>query len=663
MPYKTMELPSNQENVFFENPSHFLLLYAEISPPNEKSDCFLEINQLLKDKKLFYDWSFSDSRLLSQFREIESILKKEGEFSKKEIFSLFLNLRHMIELHIVAEEKEDILYKIYNQINHIPLFQLPSPLLFSEYEEIIQEYTPILCEKPSTILIWNIENFSSLALRFLDDLEKAGFEIVLITNQKNFSFLSWETDQGNENNNNTENIRKDSMNQSTNLAEIKKFESYDKNLFLCSLHALWNKEKEELNWNRYHLKNALHSGIFPISFLRTFYKIESFLKNISNHSEFKEFMTILIERKKSSLPTDIPFHLLSIYDENYLSWQELEEFSKCIEELNTLSFLLFHDATEDFTEIFSDLSLFYNNSQAYFFKFQEEKIQSFYHSRFQSLENNPLWKKFQVFESVEVEQKKAEDFSHFLTDSYRFSQESLKEIVKTISIPHSFKDDCNSPEISPSQFSLIHPKQKTPLIHYDRYHTISSFLCPNRYIFSYIFNETPLFLQENMYEKFYENLLVLYVWQNEEDYLPQKIIENLPQLIRDADHKFSHFFPFFTEKQRLECRILAGNYLRNSIITRNNTLRDFAPSHMEMKWLFGEAAFEQKQKFLAENFNLPIFSTFHGKENKYSLHNIPKKEGKTLAIQEALTDFINSNENRPNKGPWCEFCPHEVFCP
>lgn len=714
LPYSSFQ----SKDFFLENNSYLHIFNEEITfeknfLANEKiiNSPTLDINLLQNHKKLFYDWNLNTQKSYKQFQEIYHLCQNNTEFSSESLF-YWKQIRNSMELNFSTEFISDhvLLSQFIPTIRDNTIFHLPAALSSGEYIKILEELLPVTYEKIPTLLIHGIHNYSPLQLRCLQDLEYSGFPILIMTFGLEFAdflelppaFLSFVPKNIEISPPTpcfkTENKTDEQYNQSFQKEEKTDFLA----IFSHSLFELWNPEQAEIDLDSHYLKQCFHS--FPteefqrIRLVKIYYKLEFFLKNKILLTDFINIFEkkFLPQRELSQQANMIPFSLLSLYQEITLSSNEIELFLQSITVLNEISHIFFLEQGDFFHQAFSLLKLFQDNKQNDFLEIQENLLLNTLLTELESKisQCNPSQHKIiqnllEYMKKLLNEPKKLDFLPPFNFENQEiFSKQpffSLEKCNKYTVIQNIFIESCQKQKQFTENFSFLFSQnlesppyqnaedfvmlgqlpRKVLFLEYDRVHAMSAFLCPFRYFSSHILTENSVFSLEKQYEKFYENLLIMIIWKNFSCHAQQEIDLHLFEILGQIEEKYHCFFPFFSEKQRFDCKLNAETYLRQAIFKgKLEKIREFAPSHMEMKWKFGEAFFQGDSSVTSHH--VTIFPSLESSSKRYSLHKLPKhqeqRREQVEILEKNMIDYLNRPENLKNYGSWCHTCPHLAFC-
>lgn len=476
--------------------------------------------------------------------------------------------------------------------------------------------------------------------------------------------------------------------------------------FLPSLLEMWDEKSGSIKLNKRNLKVCLEQWCFSSKSIReimnVYLKLEIFFDVDMQFSDFCEIMEHIFQKNHSFLSDkkDTPFHMLSIYASP--SEEEVVLLIETIYTLNEVAGILFlnYHSLKELQVSLEYLKLLYDGRDYELFLAEEsaiiERLEE--HLNQESLSFNSLTstikERIQKIRGIN-EEDEIRSLWNVIGDIYQHREEGKISFFGTTA-PQKRKDILSDffhrtqKEVNPNMekyrkqvdissniqayflsMSLLYQGLeeknfgnqgvkhiRSPKIYqssYDRVQIMSLFLCPYRYFNSYILQQAPIIHELPLYEKFYENLLIMTVWQQ----IAGSRETAVDHLLQGADVRCAQYLPFLNQKQRLDGMTRAKFYLNNSILKPGTVVRDFAPSHMEMKFRFGEAFFQG----VGDTPPLSCFTQFI-KKNYHSLHQIPKKTEKEMVkgFQEAMSSYINSNGTVVRFGDWCEFCTERIYC-
>lgn len=486
---------------------------------------------------------------------------------------------------------------------------------------------------------------------------------------------------------------------SSTSSELNTHESFSIPVFLHNLLKMWDTRKKDLCFSADLLEKCFHSSpflsetqenLFPfyrkissiflenITFTCLIEKLESYIKNYSEIEDDDKYVEV---RK------------LRVYEEIQVLQKELVYFAKEIQFYQNLAVTLFENP-DNFhylqeilinVECFGDMELamsqeerciescleILNRKSSTFEgekRFQEILFQRKDHTFLDNTvdfdfgdievcESCHQANQFDTFLSAnEVNRIKFADYCVIKGDMLQIYVESLVLLnyIKNLIKNKEFSEGQRKPEPNFCN-EKISNKKKILQVQYDRYYAMSMFLCPKRYFYQFILHKSENVLSTEECGKFYENLIILLIWQVIAGKNQDEVNSCITSMIRQVDEKYSVLFPFFQKKEKFDILVRAENYIKNGIFSTNHrgNIREFAVSHMDMRFLFGEA-------FFRGNDQVHPFPSFEQlkKHGDYSLHQIPKNNDfyKNSTLRQEMTDFLNDEENHENSGTWCEFC-------
>lgn len=501
----------------------------------------------------------------------------------------------------------------------------------------------------------------------------------------------------------THNSRENMSEISINTLKIDYFQQHDIWLlrFLKALFELWDVDKNSFKFLSAPLKSCIQSCPFYHGsrgkLLSTYLKLEVLLDDISDYDHFKnkihgEFRSQLVNIQNQD---DSLFSRISYFSQ--ITTEEFDIFCEFIEDLEQFSRILFKiiPNIQLIGELLQELSIAYHEKDFISFLLEENKILHLLRADIELIEN-PSEIKSSYFESFssQIYEDLENNESHFysLLDNQGDMREYLNfhalvtgylrqiygenEFLENLSKDTVFYDLLSfsiqnwkslqhyqnnfsaailCSQINIQNLTLKLEQKKVVQVDYDRMEMMYLFLCPERYMKSCILQSETILDHVASYKKFYENLLIYMVWSQSESMTEAEVEQQLQQ----ADEHYHDYFPFLDEKERFDVLIRAKNYFLQSILKSNTEIRAFAPSHMEMKFRFGEAFFQNSYRTTP----LSAFRPFV-KNSNYSLHKIPKSEDKVdlFPLRSELVAYLNRNDTIKSSGSWCEYCEHEKNC-
>ena len=221
-------------------------------------------------------------------------------------------------------------------------------------------------------------------------------------------------------------------------------------------------------------------------------------------------------------------------------------------------------------------------------------------------------------------------------------------------------------------FSISVGQQKTNGIRYDRYQMMDMFLCPYRFFLDYVVENSPVVQGNFLYQKYFENLLIEAVWKRVGKQKRSDAMKFLTRILDQEVQKLEPFFKFWKPTEIYDLKARARNYLVNEVITEGygQTVKPFAPSHMQMRKLFGSAKFvvdisevERKNPY-AEFEKLAVRN---GWKKEYSLHSLPLPDVQPAVdtLRGEARQYINQvlgTDKCAIPSGWCTYCVHRGNC-
>lgn len=225
---------------------------------------------------------------------------------------------------------------------------------------------------------------------------------------------------------------------------------------------------------------------------------------------------------------------------------------------------------------------------------------------------------------------------------------------------------------NPVPFSISVGQQKTNGIRYDRYQMMDMFLCPYRFFLDYVVENGPVIQGNFLYQKYFENLLIEAVWKRVGKQKRSDAMKFLTRILDQEVQKLEPFFKFWKPTEIYDLKSRARNYLVNEVITEGygQTVKPFAPSHMQMRKIFGSAKFvvdisevERKNPY-AEFEKLAVRN---GWKKEYSLHSLPLPDVQPAVdtLRGEARQYINQvlgADKCAIPSDWCTYCVHRGNC-
>lgn len=224
----------------------------------------------------------------------------------------------------------------------------------------------------------------------------------------------------------------------------------------------------------------------------------------------------------------------------------------------------------------------------------------------------------------------------------------------------------------PAPFSISVGQELTKGIKYDRYQMMDMFLCPYRFFLDYVMENGPVVQGNFLYQKYFENLLIEAVWKRVGKQKRSDAMKYLPKILEQEAQKLEPFFKFWKATEIFDLKLRAKNYLVHEVITEGygSTVKPFAPSHMQMRKLFGAALFsvdvsevERKNPYA----EFEAIAKREGWKKTYPLHRLPKPEEQEQAdiLRAAAKQYINQTCGKDKTAipsDWCTYCVHRGNC-
>lgn len=625
------------------------------------------------------------SRFLEEYEADSSIKEKQIADILENKLEYFHMLRSLSELGV--ENKELV-------FSELEICKVPEGSKM-EYQGVWTIFTGIfsgLSEISSKIKVvfHNIEEYSTRLLLWMQQLEEVGIDVV-------FSFCG-----------NGDNVASDFAGifsplnlicEERSSIEYEKEGIFAKNggatqyflekdrwllIFFSSFLKMWDDGSKSLKLRREELIDLFQAWWFPgesgRKLMNIFLKIEILMVK---DMEIVTFIDRLesVWQKQCKLKEDkeqLPFSMLSIY--GAVNTEEYDFFIDCMKKINELSLLLClegHDIVV-FARSLSHLHLFYQKKQEILIELEERKILTSLDSQLNKLmpENSPPSRIFTLFrEKIKFSlQDNEEVLTSFFSENREFYTinntrnhsvwKELDNIIlsncKFVRIYANIMGDSKSKvHFSDKElhFGIEAPiKQRILQVNYERNEGMTFFLCPYRYFLTFILQDGVVIWEKTTYLKHYENILVMVVWQT----IAKSGRLDFDSILIETDGIYHSFIPFLTWKQRYDAIGRAKHYLIHSITKGGTEIREFALSHMDMKFEFGDAFFQGEGSPTA----LPAFSDFT-KKGYHSLHQIPKVQNKKalMPLRKEMTDYVNNDVSYYRQGEWCEYCTQKRNCP
>ena len=194
------------------------------------------------------------------------------------------------------------------------------------------------------------------------------------------------------------------------------------------------------------------------------------------------------------------------------------------------------------------------------------------------------------------------------------------------------------------------------------------FLCPYRYFLDYVMEDKPIVRGDFLYQKFYENLLEVSVWQSIQKQPVQQIQKQLADYVRRESARLEPYFSFWKSTELHDLRRRAENYLSHRILEKpeGSLVPAIGKEHMETRELFGWSKFmieltEQEPRNPYPEFER--LAKIDGNKKSYYLPDVKRASSKDM--QKGLLDFLNSPESTTKEAiasDWCRFCTHRNTC-
>ncbi len=214
-------------------------------------------------------------------------------------------------------------------------------------------------------------------------------------------------------------------------------------------------------------------------------------------------------------------------------------------------------------------------------------------------------------------------------------------------------------------------QEKTLGIAYRRYSFMNMLLCPYRFFLEEGLEDGSHYYNTSLYGQYYENLLIEGVWEMLGGMSGVLARERLPRVLEQVAQEYRPYFPFWTGEQHSEREGAAKDYILQSLLKGASTaMKDYAPSHMEMRKSFGMAYFTAKTtKHPYSAFEQMVQRK--GGIGRYPLHQLPKlapsqrETPQIKGLQEEVKQYLNQSQaidHQAIPAMWCKWCSHQNHC-
>ena len=224
----------------------------------------------------------------------------------------------------------------------------------------------------------------------------------------------------------------------------------------------------------------------------------------------------------------------------------------------------------------------------------------------------------------------------------------------------------------PAPFSISVRQDVTKGIKYDRYQMMDMFLCPYRFFLDYVMEDGPIVQGNFLYQKYFENLLIEAVWKRVGKQNRSDAMKYLPRILEQEAQKLEPYFKFWKATEIFDLKLRAKNYLIYKVITDGygTTVKPYAPSHMQMRKLFGAALFSVDVSEVERKNPYGKFEELAdraGWEKIYRLHKLPRPENQVLvdALCGEAKEYLNQTCGKDKSAipsDWCSYCVHRGNC-
>ena len=218
--------------------------------------------------------------------------------------------------------------------------------------------------------------------------------------------------------------------------------------------------------------------------------------------------------------------------------------------------------------------------------------------------------------------------------------------------------------------------EPTGEIPYERYQMMDMFLCPYRYLLDYVMEDAPVVRDGFLYRKFYENLLVEAVWRRIEKRPRAEAMQYLDRVIGQESRRYAPYFNFWKPTEIYDLNLRARNYLVHEVIGEGpgGAVRPYAPTHMQMRRLFGTAKFAVDVSEVERRNPYAGFEALAQRRvplKEYSLHRLPRPDARpgewplADALRREAEQYINHTIRRDRAAipsDWCVYCTHRDVC-
>lgn len=221
-------------------------------------------------------------------------------------------------------------------------------------------------------------------------------------------------------------------------------------------------------------------------------------------------------------------------------------------------------------------------------------------------------------------------------------------------------------------FSISVGKELAKGVKYDCYQMMDMFLCPYRFFLDYVMEDGPVVQGNFLYQKYFENLLIEAVWKKIEKQNRADAMKYLPRILKQETQKLEPYFKFWKSTEIFDLELRAKNYLIHEIIQNGygTTVTPYAPSHMQMRKLFGAALFSVDVSEVEKKNPYNRFESLakrEGWKKVYSLHKLPQTGNQPLAdsLRGEAKEYLNQTCGKDKTAipsDWCAYCVHRGNC-
>lgn len=213
---------------------------------------------------------------------------------------------------------------------------------------------------------------------------------------------------------------------------------------------------------------------------------------------------------------------------------------------------------------------------------------------------------------------------------------------------------------TPAKVNIINPSD---------FQLISMYLCPHRYLMSYVVNKEPVANSDFLYQKVFENALITNTWKRCAGQSKDQVRKYLNRIIIDEAKKLRSCFFFWRDIQISDICSRANNYFTFNIISlgQGSVVEEYKPRHMEIRDVFGAGKYvEDISEYEPHNpyaaYENRTVRNFPRKE--YRLHQFKRNAPVQADCERDMRLYLESDTK--NKvtviGKWCTYCPYRNMC-